>query len=72
MCSDNTSVSRHDPNSQVHISFKSYFPSNNILHKPTETWIRKLFRGHGRICDVSVLVYDLYDVSQHIHCCQHG
>ncbi len=47
---------------QVHVTFKSYFPNNNILQKPTENWIRRVFLGHGKLSDVTVRVYNLHGV----------
>ena len=44
---------------KVHVSFCSYFPTNNLL-KPTEAFLLKAFIMYGRIMDVTVKDYAVY------------
>jgi hypothetical protein len=54
---------------QVHISFRSKFDDSQehekekmIEARPTETWLRKVFIGKGRLLDVTIKVYNIHEV----------
>jgi hypothetical protein len=49
---------------QIHVTFVSSFPADQVLAVPTEVFLRQLFCVFGTINDIIIRDYTIYPVSQ--------